>query len=257
MANDVGTDPVRAGGTHWRGAPSSVAGAFLERVVVPPSELREQLLSFISHEIRNPLASALWSVEMLARKPGTDARAERLSNLALRSTRRLRSLLEDFFALERVPASPPPGRTDLLAALERARSAHDLEPDGLELGLEGPEGLVVPLDPTVLDRLLHSCLRRAVHAGEGGEVQVTVEPVGDEAVQVRIVRRDTPVEVLDPPLLSPGGSEGGGTTFTLYVARVAAQRLGVALHSYAQGPDAVLHLVLPRAAADDAPNDEA
>lgn len=212
-----------------RHLPDMSADAFLERAAVPANELREALLSFLVHEIRNPLASMLWSVEMLARKPSGDARSDRLAQLALRSARRLRALLEDMFALERLPARVAPGRVDLREAVIRALSPHDLEPEGItaELG-EAPEGLIVPLDPTVFDRLLHACLRRAVRAGEGGPIHVEAVDEGSTAV-VTIVRDGATSNDLDPPVLSPGGSEGAGTTFALYVARFAAQRLGVEL----------------------------
>lgn len=220
--------------------------AFLARAVPPADELRERLLSHLAHEIRNPLASALWSAEMLARSAGGDPRRERLGRLSARSVQRLRVLLEDLFALERLPRTPPSGEVPLAAALTRALAAHDLDPEGIPVDdLRAPSGLIVPLDPASLDRLLHACARRAVHAGSGGRLSVHVDPDGPDHVLVTLLRPGARLEEVDPPPLAPGGSEGGGTTFTLLVARVAAQRLGVPL-DVVQTPEGVeIRLRLP------------
>jgi signal transduction histidine kinase len=227
--------------------------AFLRAAAPPPDELRERLLSFMVHEIRNPLATALWSAEMLARQTTGDARRDRLAGLAVRSVRRLRVLLEDLFALERLGPPPTRGRgVRLSQALDRAISPHDLEPTGIPVVREPVSGdPVVPLDPLLLDRLLSACLRRALHAGEGGSIRLAVETVDALAI-VHVVRVGATVGDVDPPLLTPGGGEGEGTTFTLLVARVAALRLGVTLSVEPTPGGVELRVALPTS-TDPAP----
>ena len=221
------------------------ADAFVEQATVPAGELRERLLSFMVHEIRNPLASALWSAEMLARKSTGDPRGDRLSQLAVRSVRRLRVLLEDLFALERLPPVVPAGEVSLKPALTRALGPHDLDPEGITAELTLPaDDLVVPLDPLFVDRLLHACLRRALHAGEGGSLTVSAERRGEGAV-VTILRRGATLEQVEPELLSPGGSEGAGTTFTMLLARATAMRLAVPLSVEQTADGVTLRLTLP------------
>lgn len=199
----------------------------LDRAIVPVDGARERLLSFLVHELRNPLASALWSAEMLARLESPNPRQERLARLGLRSMRRLRALLEDMFALERVPVRAPAGRADLAEALERAADLRDGFPGELVLDPDLPH-VVTPVDPVLLDRLLRACLRRAAYAGEGGRADAGITVVG-EVARLIVRRADVPPDRLDPPPLVPGGSEGGGTTFSLLLARALARTLGVTL----------------------------
>lgn len=196
---------------------------------MPASELRERLLAFMVHEIRNPLATALWSAEMLARQPAADGRRERLAQLGVRSLRRLRSLVEDLFALERLPAATPAGEALLGPAIARALGPHDLEPAGIEaiVPAEVPAGLRVAVDPLALDRLLHACLRRMARIDGAGPPVLRVGAADHGVVWLELARAGAGPDELDPPLLSPGGSEGQGTTFTLLLARALAQRMGV------------------------------
>lgn len=220
------------------------ASAFLVDATVPAEEARQRLLSFMVHEIRNPLASALWSAEMLARQPMADARQSRMAQLSARSVRRLRALLEDLFALERLPTAPAPGFCDLRVAVEKALGPHELEPNGLAATIDGPSGIDIGLDPIPVDRLLHSTLRRAIHAGEGGSVSITIREEPDAAL-VSVKREGATPEEVDPPVLSPGGSEGAGTTFALMLARVAAHRLGVALWVQPEGDGTMIRIRFP------------
>lgn len=201
---------------------------FLARAAVLADRDRERFLQFLAHEIRNPLASALWSAEMLNRRPLDDPRGARVASLALRSLRRLRALVEDMLALERVPATPPEGTADVRRAVEQALGPHELEPAGIDAPVEGPEGLLAPVDPALFEKLLHAALRRAHRAGSGGPVRVTLHHEGSTAL-VEIFREGATAAELDPPVLASGGSEGAGTTFTLYFARLAALTLRLAL----------------------------
>lgn len=227
-------------------APNDVAaGTFLAEATVPAEDARQRLLSFMVHEIRNPLASALWSAEMLARQQAGDSRQQRMAQLAARSVRRLRALLEDLFAMERLPIHAVAGTCDLRAAVDKALTPHELEPNGLKATVEGPTGLDIGLDPAPVDRLLHSCLRRATHAGSGeGAVSVTVSREESNA-RVSIRREGATLMEVDPPVLSPGGSEGAGTTFALMLARVAAHRLGVMLWVEPVEGGTTIHLRFP------------
>ncbi len=218
--------------------------ALIERATVPAGELRERLLSFLVHEVRNPLASALWSAEMLARRSLNEPRADRLSHLAVRSVRRLRALLEDLFALERLPEVLPRGVTSLGAALARAVGPHDLEPRGIEARVEVAEEVRVPLDPVLLDRMLHACARRAARVGQGGPLLLTAERAGGQ-IKVALFREGVTRAQVDPAPLTPGGSDGEGTTFALLVARAIAQRLGVALSVGERAGGVAIELLLP------------
>src|SRR5438067_12979296 len=66
---------------------------------------RGKYLAFVAHEIKNPLATALWSSDLLKRMEGPDRtgeRAEKMIDVSLRALRRMRRLIDDFFTIERL-----------------------------------------------------------------------------------------------------------------------------------------------------------
>jgi signal transduction histidine kinase len=70
-----------------------------------PPRARGKYLGFVAHEIKNPLATALWSCDLLKRMDPADragARAEKMIEVSLRALRRMRRLVDDFFTIERL-----------------------------------------------------------------------------------------------------------------------------------------------------------
>src|SRR2546428_12448982 len=72
---------------------------------MPSRPMRGKYLGFVAHEIKNPLATALWSCDLLKRMEPADragARAEKMIDVSLRALRRMRRLVDDFFTIERI-----------------------------------------------------------------------------------------------------------------------------------------------------------
>ena len=70
-----------------------------------PVGKRGKYLGFVAHEIKNPLATALWSADLLKRMEGPDRsgeRAEKMIDVSLRALRRMRRLIDDVFTIERL-----------------------------------------------------------------------------------------------------------------------------------------------------------
>src|SRR5439155_20060335 len=70
-----------------------------------PPRARGKYLGFVAHEIKNPLATALWSCDLLKRMDPADragVRAEKMIEVSLRALRRMRRLVDDFFTIERL-----------------------------------------------------------------------------------------------------------------------------------------------------------
>src|SRR6476660_4583706 len=66
---------------------------------------RGKYLGFVAHEIKNPLATALWSCDLLKRMGPQDRsgeRAEKMIDVSLRALRRMRRLIDDYFTIERL-----------------------------------------------------------------------------------------------------------------------------------------------------------
>src|ERR671937_2926253 len=73
--------------------------------MAPPPGKRGKYLGFVAHEIKNPLATALWSCDLLKRMGPADRsgeRAEKMIDVSLRALRRMRRLIDDFFTIERL-----------------------------------------------------------------------------------------------------------------------------------------------------------
>ncbi len=72
---------------------------------MPPPGKRGKYLGFVAHELKNPLATALWSSDLLKRMDSADRageRAEKMIDVSLRALRRMRRLIDDFFTIERL-----------------------------------------------------------------------------------------------------------------------------------------------------------
>src|SRR3954471_8986345 len=72
---------------------------------MPPGGKRAKYLGFVAHELKNPLATALWSCDLLKRMEGADRsgeRAEKMIDVSLRALRRMRRLIDDYFTIERL-----------------------------------------------------------------------------------------------------------------------------------------------------------
>ena len=70
-----------------------------------PPQGRGKYLAFVAHEIKNPLATALWSADLLKRMTLADRatdRAEKMIDVELRALRRMRRLVDDYFTIERL-----------------------------------------------------------------------------------------------------------------------------------------------------------
>jgi signal transduction histidine kinase len=187
-------------------------------------------LGFVAHEVRNPLSTALWSAELLARMPAEErggARGEKLTAMCLRSLGRVRQLIEDHFLCERldargIPLHPEP--TLVRALLEELLSGRrGLDLAGLEL--DAPAELSVAADHALLDRALESLVSIA---GRGGEkVRVHARGEGGRVV-IRVLGAPATEEDLGDPRKGATG-DPKGRSLALPLARRIATALGGSL----------------------------
>src|SRR3954454_13685033 len=72
---------------------------------MPKAGQRGKYLGFGAHEIKKPLATSLWSCDLLKRMDASDRageRAEKMIDVSLRALRRMRRLIDDYFTIERL-----------------------------------------------------------------------------------------------------------------------------------------------------------
>ena len=206
----------------------------LERAIAASAvDLREEAaqrgsyLGFVAHEMRNPLSTALWSAELLARLSSEDrggARGEKLTGMCLRALQRLRSLVEDHFLAERLDVGGIPFRLEAVPVRE-AIAAVATKVGVAELALEIEEGLAVRADRGILERVLDGLLATA---GRGGSpVQLDAGRTRDTAL-LRVRGAPPAPDALELPQKGTA-SDPTGRALALYTARRAAQALGGSL----------------------------
>jgi signal transduction histidine kinase len=188
---------------------------------------RASHLGYVTHEVRNPLSTALWTAELLARMPPADragARGDKLALICLRSVGRVRLLVEDHLLCERLDAGGYPVRREpvpLSEALAVAKARWPDEGAALSLPPEGP--LAALADRALLERALDALVAAA--GGSQGAVRVEAEARG-AMLEIRV--SGGPVASLaDPGKGAP--SDQRGRALALPLARRVAVALGGSL----------------------------
>ncbi len=183
-------------------------------------------LAFVAHEVRNPLATALWSVELLARMTPEEragARGEKLARMSLRALTRLRRLVEDHLLAARLDAGGISFDSEEVPARELFPGATAVGAGSLELELE--TGLSVVGDAALCRRVVEAALLTAARGG--ADVRVSGARKGGLA---RFRVSGAPVtqqDLEDPRRGHPGDTRGA--SLALGTARRACALLGGAL----------------------------
>jgi signal transduction histidine kinase len=195
----------------------------------PGAARRGGYLGFVAHEVRNPLSTALWSAELLARMPAGERggpRGEKLTAMCLRSLGRVRQLIEDHFMCERLDVAGlhvRPEPVDVRELLEAIAARRPAGSPPLDLRVE--PGTSVDVDRALLERMIDSLV--ALAGRENAPVRIESALEGDS---LRLVFLGHPVapEMLDDPRKgSPGEPRGRALAGPL--ARRAAETLGSTL----------------------------
>jgi len=198
----------------------------------PAGGRRGKYLGFVAHEIKNPLATALWSCDLLKRMDQADRagpRAEKMVDASLRALRRMRRLVDDYFTIERLREQGYELRRDPL----ELRSVVDgavatlSEKDGIPTqgwSVDVPAQAAVTGDLEMLKRALRMVFEHMAKAGQGANLTVVGHtlPSGGELV----VRSSATPQPLLPPAAEerPSGDPTGAVLgFTLAEAILEAQ----------------------------------
>jgi His Kinase A (phospho-acceptor) domain len=208
-------------------------------------EARGGHLGFVAHEIRNPLSTALWTAELLARMDPAErggARGEKLSAICLRSVARVRQLVEDHLLSERLDIGGLPLRLEGLGVAEVLATVVERRPAGsAPVAAEVDRDLAVEADRALLERALEGLV--AVAGAEGAPVTVAAQADGGDVTVVVGGRPADPAALADPVKGAP--SDPAGRALALPLVRRIALALGGALVAGEGG----WKLTLPRARA--------
>lgn len=200
-----------------------------ERPLKEASDGRAGFLGFAAHEIRNPLSTALWSAELLARLSAEErggARGEKLTAMCLRSLGRVRQLVEDHLLCERLDVGGLPQRQEELMLRPLvdevlARRPPDAGPVVNEIRAE----FVLLADRSLIDRALDSLVAAA--GRDGAAVRIEARASGGRTNVVVAGAPPGPDGLEDPRKGSPGDPKG--RALSVPVARRVALALGGAL----------------------------
>jgi len=172
---------------------------------MPPGR-RGKYLGFIAHEIKNPLATALWSCDLLKRMDAADRagpRADKMIDASLRALRRMRRLVDDYFTTERLQEHGyelRPEPLDLRSLVEGA-IAQLGEKEGVPTegwSMDVPAQVQVSGDLDMLKRALRLLLEHLARGAAGTRISV-VGHSAPEGAQL-VLRADPSPEKLIPPI---------------------------------------------------------
>lgn len=192
---------------------------------------QREFVADASHELRTPLTSVLANLDFLAETLDNEDQRDAATS-ALRSSRRMRRLVQDLLLLARADASRRAPHEPLDVGQVVVEAAAELEP------VAGDHELVVdPARATVdgardeLHRLVLNLMENAVkHTPPGTQIRARVVPDGDE---VRVVVEDDgpgiPAELRDrvfERFVRGAGDRGGSFGLGLSIVRAVARSHG-------------------------------
>ncbi|HUJ63662.1 MAG TPA: ATP-binding protein [Kofleriaceae bacterium] len=203
----------------------------LERMV-----MLGNLVSGLTHELRNPLNGALLQLtvadRMVARRH--DETMEPIAAAIARAAaemRRISSILDDFLVFVR-PQPLRLERVDVRQIVARAveRSASRATPAGVTVAIEPGDAALAEIDASRVERAVYHLVANAIDAtAEAGEheVRVTIAATGN-AIAIEIEDRGAGLPSADTPVFEPFfTTKKGGTGLGLaIVQRVAADHGG-------------------------------
>ncbi|MEI9953045.1 MAG: HAMP domain-containing sensor histidine kinase [Pseudomonadota bacterium] len=200
-----------------------------------PSTILESVLATIGHEIQNPLAAALASVECLrepelARRLGEDERVAAVDDVAI-ALRRIRDVMSAVTSLVRGTA-PDLSRLSLWECAERAVGA--LRSPRVRIELAGDDQVHGFANAALLEQVLVNLLQNAIDATEDSPNPQILVRVYRAALEARISVRDNgpgvPAElrqrIFDPFFTTKGER---GTGLGLVLVHHAVGRMGGAV----------------------------
>ncbi len=216
---------------------------------MPPIGKRGRYLAFVAHEIKNPLATALWSCDLLRRMESPDRageRAEKMIDVSLRALRRMRRLIDDYFTIERLLEHGYELKREQVTLRDLVEPALRMlaEKDGiategwqLELGDACTVG-----DAEMLRRAVRVSLEHMARASQKQRLSIVVRADGENpAIHIRA---ETPPERVVPPdpEEQPSGDPAGAVLGFALASQILASHQG-----RLEERDGGLFLVLPPA----------
>jgi signal transduction histidine kinase len=199
-------------------------------------ERQRAFLADVAHELRSPLTSMRTQLEVAQRLGQRLGESDDLDQGLLEDVIRMSALVEDLLVMARLDSDavplPPAGPVDVADALGRA-SRRPVTGVPVEVAEELPDGLVVPLGPGELDRLLTNLVDNAVRHARSrvlltagrtpGGVWIAVDDDGPGIPEAERARMQERFTRLDGARARDSGGSGLGLAI---VAALVERRAG-------------------------------
>jgi signal transduction histidine kinase len=210
---------------------SSEAALFSER---QSSELREQFIAVLGHDLRNPLASIDAGAALLAREK-LEGKARTILPLMQKSVRRMANLIDNVLDLARGRLAgglalkrnrDEPLEPALAQVVEELRAAWPERPIEADMQLDSP----VDCDPARIAQLLSNLLANALVHGNG-PVRVTARSEGG-ALELAVANGGAPIppevmaRIFQPFYRAVADGNRQGLGIGLYIASEIARAHG-------------------------------
>jgi signal transduction histidine kinase/ActR/RegA family two-component response regulator len=161
----------------------------LQQELKTANEEKDRFLAMLAHELRNPLAPILTTVQTLQRLGTSDPRLERAHQTIERQARHQARLIDDLLDASRITHGKIELRLDTLDVVTVVQHAVDaclpaIKAGGKELHIELPEApLPVRADLMRLEQVVGNLLSNAErYTDPGGELWIAATREGNEAV---------------------------------------------------------------------------
>jgi signal transduction histidine kinase/DNA-binding response OmpR family regulator len=182
----------------------AIDNARLYRDIQQADRQKNEFLSMLAHELRNPLAPICNGLQILRLRAGDQADQGRVRDIIERQVQQLVRLVDDLLDISRITQGKIRLQTeavDLATVVSRAiETSHpliDARRHELTVSLP-PQPVRVIADPVRLAQVVGNLLHNAAkYTEEGGRIWLTVEQTGNEvAVSVRDTGVGIPAEML-------------------------------------------------------------
>ena len=220
---------------------------------------RQDLVSFLAHDLKTPLTSVLGYLNLLHDEPALpEEQRRKYTDVALDKANRLEELVSEFFDITRMDlGAPGEGGEPIQLSLLLEQLADEFYPAFAETGLtcrtDITPRLVVRGEADKLVRVFENVLRNAVsYSTPGGAVELEARARGREAeISIRNEGLEIPEQELTHifqkfyRLDQARSTRTGGAGLGLAIAREIVERHGGAIRAESDGRRTAFHILLP------------
>jgi signal transduction histidine kinase len=225
-----------------------------EAMLQEAARRKDEFISILAHELRNPLAAMQSGIEILRRPSLSEKRLEWSRDLLHRQVRHLTRLIDDLLDVSRVTTGRVRLQREVIElqavlrdALEGVRPLMEARSQRVAVAAP-PHPIYVDADPVRLAQIFGNLLTNAAkYSGDEASIDVAIEPASGEQRGIMVKVRDAgagiPPEMLEKIFelfaqADNGGMRGRheGLGIGLALVRALTEMHGGSVHAHSDGP---------------------